>query len=207
MNTRNPIGMRAGSGRGVRAARGRRRFAGSAILEFVLAGTFVLLPLIFGTATVGLALLENLHVVQLNRDAGNLFARGTDFSVPANRSVLLQLANGLNISDSGGDGVIVLSVIQCTAAGQAVCSRRLVIGNPSLATSGGGSRFVNPKKFVGTDGTVNTADPSADADSFLAVFNMNPGETVYIAETYFRTNSYDLPGLLTNTGIYTKSFF
>jgi hypothetical protein len=180
---------------------------GSAILEFVLAGSFVLLPLIFGTASVGLALLQNLHVVQLNRDAGNLFARGTDFSLPANRSVLLQLANGLNITDAGGEGAIVLSVIQCTAAGQAVCTRRLVIGNPSLAASGAGSRFVNPTRFLGTDGTVDTAHPSADADSFLNVFNMNPGETVYIAETYFRTSRYDLPGLLTGTSIYTRSFF
>ncbi len=185
-------------------SRPKRHSRGSTLLEFVLASTFLLVPLIVGTATVGLSLLQNIEVVQLNRDAGNLFARGTDFSLPANRSLLLQLANGLHISDSGGSGAIVLTVIQRTGA-NAVCLRRLVIGNPAMAAKS--SRFVNPTKFIDSSGHVDTADPSANADAFLNTFDMDPGETVYIAETYFQTPDYDWPGLLSGTGIYTRSFF
>jgi hypothetical protein len=71
------------------------------------------------------------------------------------------------------------------------------------------SRFVNPTafKYPAAEGHVDTADPSANADVFLNTFDMAPGETVYIAETYFQTPEYDWPGLLSGTGIYTKSFF
>lgn len=180
----------------------RRREKGSSILEFALAGTLLLVPLVLGTATIGVSILESIHVVELNRDAAHMFARGVDFSKAANRSLLLELANGLSISDSGGNGVVILSEIDAVGGGQAVCSRRLVIGNAALRASD----FATPTKFTDSQaGVVDITDSSANANAFLGVLAMSAGDKAYVAETYFRSISW--PGLITTSGIYTKSIF
>jgi len=179
-----------------------KREKGSSILEFALAGTFLLLPLVIGTATVGLSILESIHVVELSRDAARMFARGVDFSKPANRSLLLELANGLNITDSGGNGVVILSEIDGVGGGQAVCARRLVIGNAGLRASD----FATPTKFTDSQaGTVDITDASAKANSFLNVLAMSAGDKAYVAETYFQGFSW--PGLFTSSGMYNRSIF
>jgi hypothetical protein len=181
---------------------GRRQERGSSILEFALAGTFLLIPLVLGTATIGLSILESIHAVELNRDAAHMFARGVDFSKAANRSLLLELANGLNISDSGGNGVVILSEIDAAGAGQAVCSKRLVIGNAALHSSD----FATPTKFTDSQaGVVDITDPSANANAFLNVLAMSAGDKAYVAEAYFGGISW--PGVITTSGIYTRSIF
>jgi hypothetical protein len=180
----------------------QKREKGSSILEFALVGTFLLLPLVLGTATVGLSILESIHAVELNRDAAHMFARGGDFSKAANRSLLLELANGLNITDSGGNGVIILSEIDAIGGGQAVCARRLVIGNADLRASD----FATPTKFTNSQtGMVDITDPSAQANSFLNVLAMSAGDKAYVAETYFQ--GFELPGLFNSSGMYTRSIF
>jgi hypothetical protein len=178
-----------------------KREKGSTILEFALAGTFLLLPLTIGTATVGLSILESIHVVELNRDAAHMFARGVDFSQTANQNLLLELGNGLNISASGGNGVVILSEIDAIGGGQAVCARRLVIGNAALRASD----FATPKKFTDQSGTVDITDPSAQANSFLNVLAMSAGDKAYVAETYFQGFSWT--GWFTSSGMYTRSIF
>jgi hypothetical protein len=180
----------------------QRQERGSSILEFALTGTFLLLPLVLGAATVGVSILESIHAVELNRDAAHMFARGVDFSKAANRSLLLELANGLNISDSGGSGVVILSEIDGLGGGQAVCSRRLVIGNAALRASD----FATPTKFTDSQaGMVDITDPSAQANSFLNVMSMSAGDKAYVAETYFQGFSWT--GLFTSSGMYTRSIF
>ena len=180
----------------------QRRQRGSSILEFALAGTFLLLPLVLGTATVGLSILEYIHVVELNRDAAHMFARGVDFSKAANRTLLLELANGLNISDSRGNGVVILSEIEAIGGGQAVCSKRLVIGNAALRAS----NFSTPAKFTDSQaGAVDITDPSANANSFLNVLAMSAGDKAYVAETYFQGFSW--LSLVSSSGMYTRSIF
>ena len=155
-----------------------------------------------GTATVGLSILEAIHVVELNRDAAHMFARGVDFSKNANRSLLLELADGLNITDGGGNGVVILSEIDAIGGGQAVCARRLVIGNAALRASD----FATPRKFTNSQtGMVDITDPSAQANSFLNVLAMSAGDKAYVAETYFQ--GFEWQGLFSSSGMYTRSVF
>jgi Flp pilus assembly protein TadG len=181
----------------------RKSNRGAFLLEFALVSTFILIPLILGTMTVGMTLVRTIHVYQLNRDAGHMFARGVDFSQAQNRALLIQMSAGLNITDSGGNGVIILSLIQAVNAGQAVCTRQLVIGNAGLRPSS----FTNPT-LVDSSGNVTIAgDPGAVANSFLNVMAMAPGDTAYVAESYFSSSDYDWTGFLTGNGTYTRAVF
>src|ERR1700733_3686296 len=94
-----------------------RKQRGSTLLEFILAGMFFLVPLILGAMTVGMTLGRSIRVADLNRAAGHMFARGVDFSQASNRALLLRMAIGLGMTDTGGQGVIMLSEIQCTSTG------------------------------------------------------------------------------------------
>lgn len=179
---------------------------GSTLLEFVLAGSFVFLPLLIGCSTVGMALLKSIRVVELTRSAGHMFSEGIDFSQAANRNILLQVASGLGITDSGGQGVIILSEIDGTGTNTAVCSRRIVIGNAGLRASS----YASPSSgILDSSGAVtNLNDPSANADAFTpAVMPMSRGDVAYVAETYLSTSAYDWTGVLTGTGIYMKAVF
>jgi len=179
---------------------GRR---GSTMLEFVLAGIFVLVPLTLGATTVGMTLARSIHVFEFNRNAGRLFSRGVDFSQPSNRALLLRLANGLNIADQGGDGVVILTGVLCTPTGQAVATRRYVIGNASLRSSS----YANPTK-IDENGTVDYEhDGGANLNSLLTALPMSPGETAYLVETYYSSAEYDWAGFLQGKGIYTMGVF
>jgi hypothetical protein len=183
-----------------------KRHRGSSTLEFALAGSFIFLPLLAGTATVGMAMLRSLQVIALNHDAGHMFATGVDFSQTVNRNLLLKVAGNLNISSAGGTGVIIFSEIDGTGNNQAVCARRIVVGNAALRSSS----YVNPSSsLVDAGGNVtNLNDPSASVSpAFLAIMPMVQGQVAYLVETYFSTADYDWPGLLTGTGIYTKVVF
>ena len=176
---------------------------GAAAVEFALVVVFFLLPLTLGTAAFGMNLVRNIQVTQFNRDACQMFSRGVDFSDAQNRSMLLQLAGNLKITNTGGNGEIILSTIQCLSPGQAVCTRRLVIGNAGLRSSS----FSSPK-LVDAVGNVNYAsDPAASANSFLSVLPMNAGDVAYLAEAYFISPDFDMQGFRTNTGVYVKAIF
>jgi hypothetical protein len=182
------------------------RWRGSSTLEFALAGSFIFLPLLAGTATVGVAMLRSMEVAGLNRDAGHMFATGVDFSQSVNRNLLLKVAGNLNITDTGGKGVVILSEIDGTGNNQAVCSLRLVIGNAALRQSS----YVNPSSGVldSAGNVTNLNDASASvAPAFLAMMPMTQGQVAYVVETYFSTSDYDWPGFLTGTGIYMKAVF
>ena len=181
----------------------REKNRGSFLLEFALVAAFVLIPLVLGTMTVGMTLARTIHVYQLNRDTGHMFARGVDFSQSQSRALVVRMAEGLNITDSGGNGVIILSLIQSTGTGQAVCTRRLVIGNAGLRSSS----FASPA-LIDAYGNVNyVGDPGASANSFLNVMAMAAGETAYVAESYFSSSDYDWTGFLTGNGTYTRAVF
>ena len=181
----------------------KRTVRGSALLELALVGTFIAIPLTLGTMTVGMTLARTLRVYHVNRSAGHMFARGVDFSQPTGRALLVRMANGLNITDSGGTGVIMLSEIDCTNTGQAVCSRRLVIGNAGVR----GSAFASPT-HIDSSGIVDyTHDPSATATAFLKLMTMSPGDVAYVVETYVSSADYDWAGFLTGNGTYTYGVF
>jgi hypothetical protein len=178
---------------------------GSTLLEFVLAGSFIFIPLVTGLSTVGMSMLMSNQVVALNRTAGHMFSMGVDFSQTANRNLLIAVAGNLNITSAGGNGVVILTEIEGTGNNQAVCERRLVIGNASLRASS----FVNPSSAVldSAGNVTNLNDASANADSLSSWMPISQGQVVYLAETYFSTANFDWTGFLTGTGIYDKAIF
>jgi hypothetical protein len=148
---------------------------GAAMLEFALI-LLVLLPMILGTAGIGLNMLRSLSTVQLARDAGHMFARGADFSATGNKIVLAQLGAdvGLTTDPNTSKAVVVLSTViyidkaMCAADGkvdgagnplgctnykQWAFAKRLVIGKTSMRTSNFGSPLQPPKNPVIPDAT------------------------------------------------------
>jgi Flp pilus assembly protein TadG len=95
-----------------------RRQRGSELIEFALVSA-LLFPLLFGTFVVGMNLGRSIQVSQVSRDAGHLYARSVDFSDPANQQVIVRLAQGLNMTVAGGNGVVILSTV--TFIGQPQC--------------------------------------------------------------------------------------
>jgi len=110
---------------------------GVAIVEFSF-GMLIIVPLLIGTTATGLNLVQVLSTVQLARDAGHMYARGTDFSQPGNKTVLATIGSTVGMSATAGQGrsVIILSTVtyvdkaMCAAAGKVDGS-----GNPSGCTN------------------------------------------------------------------------
>jgi hypothetical protein len=148
-----------------------------------------------------MAMIRSIQVTALNRDAGHMFSQGIDFSQAANQNLLVKIAGDLNITPTGGDGVVILSEIVATGTNQAVIAQRLVIGNASLHLSNYGT-----PDMIDAGGNV-TPDASATATNFTpAVISMVAGQVAYVAETYFSTSDVSLGGLLPN-GIYVWAVF
>lgn len=188
--------------------RGGRR-GGSAIVEFVLSAALIYTPLILGTMVIGMNVIRAIQVTQLNRDAGHMFARGVDFSLAANRVLLEHLAGGLDLAP-GGKTVLILSQIlkvdcgSCANRNVAVFVRQIVLGNTALRPS----RYGTPP--TGSGGMVanyenNLAARTVNFDP--AVMAMQPGETAYVAEAYYRSGELDLPGFMTGTGVAARGIF
>lgn len=196
---------------------GRR---GSELIEFALIVTF-LLPILFGTFVVGLNLGRSIQVTQVSRDAGHMYARSVDFSDPANQEIIVRLAQGLDITATGGSGVVVLSTVmfigqaQCDAAGlgggactnlnQPVFIHRIVIGKVSARPSAFGTPAAG---LIDSTGKVSDylTDGSARTTGFSAVLPLQPGEVAYVAEVYVPSSNYGMPGY-ESTGVYSRTVF
>src|ERR1043166_6519543 len=113
------------------------RKRGVAIVEFSFL-MLVLVPLLLGTVGVGLNMIRSLETVQLARDAGHMYARGTDFSLPGNKTILLTLGNsiGLTSNSSASDAAVILSsVVYIDKAMCAADSKVDASGNPLGCTN------------------------------------------------------------------------
>jgi hypothetical protein len=191
-------------------ARRRGGEKGSALIEFLLASILVIFPLLFGTMVFGLSLVRANQVAEVCRDAGHMYAYGVDFSQPGSQSMLVQLAQGLNMTTSGGNGVVILSTVtrvgpnDCVAGGypsgscpnlnQTVFTRRIVIGNAQLS----GSAFGDPSAIVGNGGNIAAADyaqsASAIATNFSSVIPVTSGQYAYVAETFVVSPDFNFWG-------------
>src|SRR5205085_3744041 len=101
----------------------RSRESGSSILELA-----IVLPMIgltfFGTMGLGIMIGRYVQVVHVARDIAHIYSSGVDFTTAGPRNMLTQkLALGAGMTDTGGNGVVILSKIStvyladCTAAG------------------------------------------------------------------------------------------
>lgn len=198
----------------------RRRRRGSELVEFALVSC-LLFPLMFGTFTLGMNLGRSIQVTQVSRDAGHLYARAVDFSEVANQNLIVRLAQGLNISRTGGNGVVILSTIthigqeqcdaanlsssECTNLNKDVFTHRIVVGNPSArASSFGtpGASLVNSRGDV----TNYLTEQGARANHFTSVLALNAGEVAYVSEVYVPSPDFAMPGH-NSTGVYGRTIF
>ncbi|HWB85717.1 MAG TPA: TadE/TadG family type IV pilus assembly protein [Bryobacteraceae bacterium] len=205
----------------MRKARHSTSRRGSAMVEFALAFTF-LLPLLFGGVTTGINLRRSIQAEQIARDAGHMYASSVDFSDSSNQAILIRLTEGLNMTATGGDGVIILSTVtyvtqdDCTAAGlkssqcvnanQSVVVNRIVIGNSSLRTS----QFGTPTaSLIDSEGDVSNylTDTSARATGFGSVLSLGDGDLAYVAEDYFTSPSYNILGYHLGGGVAARMIF
>jgi len=211
----------------------RTKQNGTTIIEFVLVTALVLGPLLLGAMVVGFNIIRVIHVNQVNRDAGHMFARGVNFSTSntglGNRAVLTMLSPRLGNSSSSGTGMLVLSAIQyvgpntcsnCANLNHAVFVRQLIIGNSSLSSSHFGtvpisSMATDAQGTVDGTGTVKSpySDLAVRADAILAAIPpvdgiiMNDGDTAYVSETYFTSTDFDIKGFLTSSSLYARAIF
>ncbi len=181
------------NGYGTEAA-GRRKRGGSAV-EFALL-TVVWVPLLLGTLSVGTTMIDHLQAVQVARDAGHMYARGVDFSFPANQSLLARVAQGLDLRPTGGEGRVILSTISyigryeckamsladnseppnpypsCTNYGHFVFTHRLEMGDSAIP----GSRFGDPQEGLveGSTGYISRYDYTTHAGARATGFRLLP---------------------------------
>ena len=201
---------------------------GSALIEFVLATGLLLVPLLLGTVVFGLNLTRANQVTGVCRDAAHMYAYGVDFSQKGNKDLLLQLAQGLNMTVSGGNGVVILSTItyiddgDCKSAGlspggagcenhnKTVFTRRIVIGNRSLFSSAFGTP--NSSIVDSSTGQIDMKDflsnTSAEAAGFKTTIpGLASGQYAYMAEMYVTSPDYSLGNSFGLPSISSRSIF
>ncbi|MGD0499539.1 MAG: TadE family protein [Bryobacteraceae bacterium] len=172
----------------------RARHRGVSIVEFCFV-MLVLTPLLLGTIEVGFMMILSLQTIQLARDAGHMYARGSDFSQPGNQTILTALGSDVGLSATAGAGsaVVILSTVTyvdqglcaadgkvdghgnpsgCTNYTQWVFTQRLTIGKSALRSSNFGSPVTtgaNPVT-IAANGSVSLNDQVTNAGD-VATFN------------------------------------
>lgn len=173
--------------------------SGAAMLEFSLM-TLVLVPMFLGTAGFGLNMIRSLQVIQIARDAGHMYARGTDFAQPGNKTIVATLGSdvGLTTNASTSNGVVILSTLvyidkaMCAADGKVdvngnpsgctnytkwVFSRRIAIGKTTMRTSSLGSPLQtgpNPVTVDSTTGKISLHDQVTNSGDVAVFSGINP---------------------------------
>jgi hypothetical protein len=209
----------------------RRNQSGSSLLEFALFSIF-LVPLFMGTVTTGVSLGKSIQVSQVARDAGHMFVRQVDFSLPSNKDIIVRLSRGLNMTVDGGNGTVVLSQVlmigpsECNAAGltEADCTnihypvitQRIVIGNSGLYTSVIGNPSAD---LINNDGTIDVDDYLTNTScraSTLSTGGPNPtsgqltlqnSERTFIAEAFFSIPELSFLNHNNPVNVYARNYF
>ncbi|MBM3766379.1 MAG: pilus assembly protein [Acidobacteria bacterium] len=201
----------------------KEKQGGNAVVEFALVSVF-LVPLLFGTFSIGMSLTKTVQASVVSRDAGAMFMRYVDFTNITNRNMLLRIANGMGMTNTGGNGVVVLTKVmyigtnECALIGltpancpnynRNVVVKRVTVGNNSVYTSPYGSPSAGILQSNGEITATNYLNQaSARADNFASVMSLNPGEVAHISEAYFNTPEIDLPGYRGGTYVYQRNIF
>ncbi|MBY0503359.1 MAG: pilus assembly protein [Bryobacteraceae bacterium] len=210
--------------------RRRRSQGGNTLVEFALCLAF-LAPLLMGLFSIGMNLTRNMQVTQVSRSTGLMFVRQIDFSILQNQRLIVRLTEGLGMKlnanydpDPNGRGVVIVSQVTipsdsdctgagltlgaCTNRGVPVITYRLRFGNTALRTSDFGQP---PSNLIGTDGSVSVnnylTNTALRAANFGNVITLNADEIAYVTEVYFTSPDFDLPGWMSNTGVYSRSIY
>jgi hypothetical protein len=196
---------------------------GNTMLEFALVVSFAM-PLLLYTFELGMTLSRSIQVRTVNRDAGSMFVRNIDFSLPVNQQILIRIAQGLGITLNAGSGVVILSKVmyigdlECGAGGLAANStscpnhnqyvflKRNVIGNAGMRASSFGTPAPG---LLASDGSISMhsylTEPTCAATGFGAILTLSGGEMSFLAETFYLSSGLTLPGI--SSGTYARNFF
>jgi hypothetical protein len=189
------------------------------MIEFALVAVF-LIPLLLGSFTLGMNLNQSIRVTQVVRDAGHMYARFVDFTLPSNQDILVRLAIGLGMTRTGGDGVVIMSKItyindadcagagvtlsECTNRNNYVFTHRVVVGNAGLKQS-----------YFGTPGNLDDKgnvvdiyrDNSARATNFSNLLTLESGQFAFVAEGFFRGAGITLSDSGLGNDIYARAIY
>src|ERR1700722_18270886 len=99
--------------------RAHTRESGSTMIEFCLSISLWMVVLM-GLSVVGLNLIRALVVEQICRDSGHLYSQGLDFTQAGNQNLLMMLCTGLNVTATGGNGVLLFSTVEYIDSPQCV---------------------------------------------------------------------------------------
>jgi hypothetical protein len=176
-----------------------------------------------GTAVIGLNLVREIQVTELCRDAAHMYSEGIDFTVASNVTELLKIAQGLNITATGGNGVVIMSTVtyidssacaaggysnsQCTNLNQTVFLRQVVVGNSTLHASAFGTPPVDTSDSDNVSTTNYLTNSAARAVGFSSVLPVSAGQYAYVAETYFTTPELSWWGKLGTTSVSARFIF
>lgn len=183
---------------------------GSALVEFVLCFSLFWVPLFLGTLVIGFSLIEAVQVTQVCRDAGHMYAFGTDFSQSSNQYLLASFAPALDIDPTGvgGNGVVILSTItyvddalcpggnlpdgsSCDNYHKVVFSKFLVVGNSGIHQSA----FLSSNGVPATDSSGNVTNyltaPAAQTSGFSpnVISITSSSQFAYVSEMYEQSNT------------------
>ncbi len=177
-----------------------------AIGEFAICLPFLVLISV-GTFALGVVIDRHLTVTQLVRNAGNMYARGVDFTLQQNKQLILQAADGMQMTVAGGQGVIYLSTVIVAQTGDnlglPVVSERIVIANASMAQS-----KVGMPAAVLSNGEVVDYDNDPQARATLpAGVTLANNERVYVAEVFHNPVNLSFEGIFVPQGLYSVAFF
>lgn len=205
---------------------------GVAIVEFGISAPFLVLMSI-GVFVVGMMVDRHLTLSQVVRNAGNMYARGIDFSSSQNKNFIVDAARGLDLQLSGGSSAVYLSRLTrvpanavcdtgggprpCNNNGQVVVTQRYMIGD----TGGSGmySRLGMPTQFKDPAG-----NPSSEGDhvdffdltdavatgapaSLTGSGGLAENELIYVVEVIHRPVSLSFPGIVSPDMMYSRGFF
>lgn len=186
--------------------RRRKQQRGSALVEFVVCFALFWVPLFLGLVVMGFDLIRAMQVTQVCRDAGHMYSYGMDFSQTAYQNLLVSLAPGLNMTTTGGNGVVILSTVtyiaasDCTAGGyqatqsscanlnQTVFTRRIVVGNSALHASAFGTPSSSDMDSSGNISSAGYLNNSNDrAVGFSNLIPLQSGQFSYMSEMYVQS--------------------
>ncbi|MDP8979059.1 MAG: pilus assembly protein [Acidobacteriota bacterium] len=170
----------------------RRKLAGqsgSTIVEFAIMAPCLVL-MFFGSVGMGLMLGRYVQAVQVCRDVAHMYSDGVDFSQANNQNIIIQqLAQGVGMTATGGNGVIYLSKVStvyqvdCDAAGfSASCNnkglpvftQRIAIGQQSLRSGDFGtpnSAILDAQGNISPSVYMKNTDSSVRTSGFEAVLD------------------------------------
>lgn len=207
-----------------RTSRSRCAERGTSVIEFAFCLVLFWLPLVLGMLVIGFNLIRAVQVTQVARDAGHMYANGINFAQSTYQSLLVSLAIGLNMTTTGGNGVVILSTVMyidanaCSAGGyttsncpnysKIVFTNRVVVGNSSLHASSLGSPVSTE---LDSNGNVSQSGQLTDTrnqvSGFSNILPLTSGEFAYVSEMFVQSPDTTWAPFLSTPTINARSIF